>query len=175
MYYPYSNIGWFYTDQHNITKLENIQRSFTKKIEGFQDFSCQKRMQELKLYSLQQRRERYIIIYIWKSLFRYYLDPGLIYSSIDRHNGIVLALPKTKKTGDFRKLFENQFLLQGSLLFNSIWSDLRQLSSPDGMPMTPLAYKAQLDKFLSKIPDEPETPRAANSNSILDQLSLKKN
>ena len=166
---------WSPTDQRSIHKLETIQRSFTKKIHGFQLLSYQRRLHELNLYSLERRRERYIILYIWKSLFGYSPDPGLRYSSIDRHNGIVLGPPKTHKTGAFKKLFERQFLFRGTRLFNSVPSYLRQLTSPEGTPLTPPTYKALLDKYLSEIPDDPETPRAAASNSIIEQRALKKN
>ena len=37
-------------------------------IKGFFSFSYQERLSNLKIYSLQRRRERYIIIYVWKIL-----------------------------------------------------------------------------------------------------------
>ena len=46
----------------HITKLEKIQRSFTKHITGM----YHERLKSLGLYCLQRRRERYCIIYIWK-------------------------------------------------------------------------------------------------------------
>ena len=46
--------------------IEAIQRTFTYKITEVQHLNYWERLQELKLYSLQRRRERYIIIYIWK-------------------------------------------------------------------------------------------------------------
>ena len=50
----------------NITQLEKIQRSFTKHITGKNDMPYHERIKSLGLYSLQRRRERYCIIYIWK-------------------------------------------------------------------------------------------------------------
>ena len=49
-----------------ITEIEKVQRSFTKHITGMQDLSYHERLQALRLYSLQRRRERYCIILIWK-------------------------------------------------------------------------------------------------------------
>ena len=49
-----------------INKLEKVQRSFTKHITGMFDLSYEDRLQQLKLYSQQRRRDRYQIIYIWK-------------------------------------------------------------------------------------------------------------
>ena len=49
-----------------ITLIEKVQRSFTKHITGMRDLSYHERLQALRLYSLQRRRERYCIILIWK-------------------------------------------------------------------------------------------------------------
>ena len=50
----------------HITQLEKIQRSFTKHITGVNDIPYHERLKSLGLYSLQRRRERYCILYIWK-------------------------------------------------------------------------------------------------------------
>ena len=39
---------------------------YTKHISGIRDFSYSKHLDTLKLYSLQRRRDRYSIIYVWK-------------------------------------------------------------------------------------------------------------
>ena len=49
-----------------ISQIEKVQRSFTKHITGMRDLSYHERLQALRLYSLQRRRERYCIILIWK-------------------------------------------------------------------------------------------------------------
>ena len=46
--------------------IEKVQRAFTKHITEMRYFSYNKRLELLKLYSLQRRRERYSIIYVWK-------------------------------------------------------------------------------------------------------------
>ena len=48
--------------------IEKTQRSFTRYISGMEGLSYQERLAVLKLYSLQRRRERYIIIYVWEIL-----------------------------------------------------------------------------------------------------------
>ena len=49
----------------HIYLIEKVQRAFTKHISGIRDFSYSKRLETLKLYSLQRRRDRYrIIIYV---------------------------------------------------------------------------------------------------------------
>ena len=50
----------------DIQQLEAVQRTFTKRIWGLQDKDYWSRLQTLKLMSLQRRRERYIILHMWK-------------------------------------------------------------------------------------------------------------
>ena len=50
----------------DIQATEDIKRTFTYKITEVQHLNYWERLHELKLYSLQRRRERYIIIYVWK-------------------------------------------------------------------------------------------------------------
>ena len=48
--------------------LEKIQRSFTKHIAGMHTMSYEER---LKLYSIQRRRDRYQLIYLWKIIEKF--------------------------------------------------------------------------------------------------------
>ena len=58
-----------YTNPYmEIIMLLKIQRSFTKHITGMNDMSYHERLKSLGLYSLQRRRERYCIIYVWKNI-----------------------------------------------------------------------------------------------------------
>ena len=52
----------------HIKMVEKVQRSFTRFISGMAGLSYTERLAVLKLYSLQRRRERYIVIYVWKIL-----------------------------------------------------------------------------------------------------------
>ena len=49
-----------------ISLIEKVQRDFTRKIDDTDEMDYWTRLRELNLYSLQRRRERYIIIYVWK-------------------------------------------------------------------------------------------------------------
>ncbi len=53
---------------NQIHNLEKVQRRFTKYIGSMYDLSYQDRLKALDLYSLQRRRDRYMIMYIWKIL-----------------------------------------------------------------------------------------------------------
>ena len=46
--------------------IEKVHRAFTKHISGMGYLSYSKRLEVLKLCSLQRRRERFGIIYVWK-------------------------------------------------------------------------------------------------------------
>ena len=46
--------------------IEKVQRAFTKHISGMYFLSYSKHLEVLKLYSLQSRKDRYGIIYVWK-------------------------------------------------------------------------------------------------------------
>ena len=50
----------------DIQAIEAIRRTFTYKITEVQHLNDWERLHKLKLYSLQRRRDGYIIIYIWK-------------------------------------------------------------------------------------------------------------
>ena len=54
-----------------ITQIEKVQRSFTKHITVLRDLSYHERLQTLKLYSLQRRRETHLVINLVN--YRYYL------------------------------------------------------------------------------------------------------
>ena len=72
----YGSQLWSPTKIHQIIMIEKIQKAFTKHIKGFSSFSYQERLSNLQIYSLQRRRERYIIIYVWKILEN--LVPNLV-------------------------------------------------------------------------------------------------
>ena len=59
---------WSPHQAKHINSIEKVQRSFTKHISGMYSLSYSERVTSLNLYSVQRRRERYIIIYVWKML-----------------------------------------------------------------------------------------------------------
>ena len=59
---------WSLHQAKHINSIEKVQRSFTKHISGMYSLSYSERLTSLNLYSVKRRRERYIIIYVWKML-----------------------------------------------------------------------------------------------------------
>ena len=57
------------------TSYQSYSTTFTYKITEVQHLNYWERLQDHKLYSLHRRRERYIIIYIWK--IRHHMVPNV--------------------------------------------------------------------------------------------------
>ena len=79
----YASVVWSPFDNRNIQMIENVQKRFTSRIREFQEFdeelqmwvctvSYNDRLKDLKIYSLERRRERNMI------LFAYSLVIGLL-------------------------------------------------------------------------------------------------
>ena len=64
----YCSIVWSPSLQGDINKVERIQKSFTARIEGMENKNYHKILKELKMYSLERRRECYMIIYAWEQI-----------------------------------------------------------------------------------------------------------
>ena len=64
----YCCIVWSPVNQKWIYELEKIQKNFTKKIKGMEELNYHERLKKLNMYSLERRRERYMIIYGWQQL-----------------------------------------------------------------------------------------------------------
>ena len=64
----YCCVVWSPVQQTLINELENIQKTFTKKIRGLEELDYHQRLKSLGMYSLERRRDRYMIIYGWQQL-----------------------------------------------------------------------------------------------------------
>ena len=149
-----------------IQKIEEIQRSYVRKIKGVSSKNYWERLKLLKLYSLQRRRERYQIIYIWK----------IIEGRVPNINAKCQAVNTSERLGrkcviasSNNTLFRNSLPFYGARLFNVMPKSIRNITKT-----TVEVFKTSLDKYLSKIPDEPPvvgyTSLCANSNSLLDMV-----
>ena len=149
----------------DILAIEKLQRAFTHKISGMQDFNYWERLKQLNLLSLQRRREKLIILNIWK------IKNKIIPNSINLHfkdhlrsqarKAVLLPLPKT----NCRLLtkFENSFAIKGAKLWNTLPSSLTCITQLN-------EFKVALHKHLSDIPDKPPLPgyHTLNNNSLTD-------
>ena len=162
-----------------LSNLENLQRSFTSRIPAAQHLNYWERLKFFKLSSQQRRLERYRIIYLWKILEGRTPNCGICKVESSERIGRKCTIPAINKqaSGRIQTLRENSFQVHARKLFNSLPKTLRNKSkcSID-------EFKADLDKFLESVPDEPKvnggsyTPGACDafsaqaSNSIIDQI-----
>ena len=148
----------------DINSIEAVQRSVTSKIEGLDNMNYWERLQELRLYSLQRRRERYQIIHMWK-IYKEIIPNDLNFEFYNsRSHGIKCRRPKLNlKNKRISTLRNNYFTSVGPALFNAIPCSITSSKSLN-------AFKSKLDKFLHFFPDTPPLPNyiCQNHNSILD-------
>ena len=145
----YCSVLWSPLDKGSIRSLEEIQRTFVRKID------CQagdywKRLSDLKLYSLERRRERYRIIYVWKILEG--LVPNInckIISTQHVRLGRKCKIPIVKN-GRLQKARNASLTVNGVNLFNALPKSVRDLS---GVKVE--TFKSALDTYLKYIPDQP--------------------
>ena len=152
-------------------KVENVQRAFTRKICDVNHLNYWQRLNELRLYSVQRRRERYIIIYMFKIIHGLVPNCGISFTTNPR-TGIHVKVPKiaTNLCSFIKNLRQNSFNCVGPTLYNLLPSDLRNIYTCQNIVFV---FKQHLDKFLSTVPDQPTISglsRAAKSNSLVHQL-----
>merc|ERR1712082_102667 len=161
---------WSPTKRQELVEIEMVQRQFIKRIDGMRDLSYPEQLKKLKLYSLERRRERYLIIYIWKMMEM--LVPVCIdlkRRNKDR-NGRSIKLPPLNRNASARvkTLREGSFFVRSVKLFNVLPRRIRDLRG-----CSKEKFKGQLDKFLMGLPDAPLIPgytasSPAGGNSVVD-------
>ena len=160
-------LGLWVTRWSYITKVYEVQRSFTKHITGMRDLSYHERLQTLRLYSLQRRRERYCIILIWKvieSKAQNLSDPILFNFSDRRGRSCVISHVNTGRQGT---LAYNSFRWRAIRLFNSLPKSIRDITN-----CSVCSFKQRLDRYLNSIPDLPCTPGYNNTQCYSDSDSV---
>ena len=168
---------WSPTVKGDIQKLEMIQRSFIRKIDDMRHFDYWTQLKKLHLYSLERRRERYIVIYIWRILEGQVPDLtfGKIYSINEGSRlGRKCSSPSVKSnaTSEIKNIRHAGLSVKGPRLFNILPVELRNLCD-----ITVEEFKRELDRYLTSIPDEPLIPgytamRRTDSNSLLDMIPI---
>lgn len=169
----YNCLLWSPSSSGQIARLESVQRSFTRRIDHFSGQNRPnywERLTRLNMYSLERRRERYAVLYIWKVLQGISPNPGF-QPSVNPRTGTNLKLPTigTSSPCWVKTLRRSSFVYKGSRIFNSLPKHLRHVD----VEMSLITYKKQLDSFLLTIPDQPTVQglsRAASTNSIVDQI-----
>ena len=131
-------------------KIEAVQRTFTSRILEVKLLNYWERLRALQLYSLERRRERYIVLYIWKIKnglvpninnqinFRQHLRLGCICERATLNNRAQARIYSQKA---------NFITNRGPQLFNSLPITLR-----DGNFNAVTNFKRAQDKYLQSLP-----------------------
>ena len=170
----YSCVVWNPHLQQDKTLLESPQRLLTSKIEGLESLDYYQRLTELKLYSAERRRDRYMILYLFKIIHGHVPNPGISHKYSQRRGKIIITPPvKSSKPTAAATLYHNSFNRRASRIFNSLPRNIRNLPSDT----SPELIKKKLDEFLITIPDEPRLPgyfptNSAASNLLEDQVRV---
>ena len=183
----YNSVLWSPKKRDLIDNLETVQKNFIKKINcpELVNSDYWDRLSHFKLYSMERRRERYAIMYVWKVLHGLYPNPGIQMNttaadhkinpnkgiSIDAHPRLGMTAHHTTNNDIPQWLRSKGVLKTCCDLFNSIPCAPRQPSTDDEEPAFP-KFKKALDEWLVKVPDRPACTgriNPARSNSILHQ------
>ena len=130
-----------------IQNIEMVQWSFIRKIKHCKK-SYWSRLKAFKLFSMERRREWYIILYIWKILEN--LVPNI--SNTDGLQPVFrprlgrlcfVKARNSRASAALQTIWYNLLSTRGPILFNSLPKELRNLS---GCPL--LTFKNKLDKLL---------------------------
>ena len=163
----YACLIWSPTDRKMIDLLESVQKRFTSRISIFQryditlrmpicDVNYIERLNRLKIYSLERRRERFQILFVYKILSNMVPNPGLTYNYNPRTK--VRFEPKfsLKTSAWIRKHRMDSFFVRGPVLYNCLPEKMRILpDTTKSMSQNFEKFKKELDKWLENIPDTP--------------------
>lgn len=158
-------------------RLEQVQRAFTRRISGTQGMTYWDRLAYLKLFSVERRHERYIIIYMFK--IKYGIVPNVnIEFRNNPRTGIYATIPQVKSSAPsfIKRMKYEAFSSVGPRLFNTLPHEIRTYMPPEEAIDKVGCLKNVLDKFLARLPDQPTVyglSRAAPTNSISHQIVYK--
>ena len=165
---------WSPADATTINNLEDIQRHFTSRVAGMKNWEYWERLNKLKLYSQERRRERYAIIFIWKCAVGLVDGYKLDFINNARRGRLCVVRPVNKNAPtQVRCASESSLAVKGARAFNLLPKEVRDITLPVSKSVVP--FKTKLDNFLSSIPDQPTVQgrrRPASSNSLLDQIPM---
>ena len=162
---------WCPSEQNNIAKFESVARHYTSHIQSMTDLNYWERLKALGMYSQERRRERYLVIFVWKIAMGMVSGYNLDFTFNPRRGWYAVPKPVPRSApASVRRARESSLAVKGALLFNLCPRGMRDLASDHTD-----RFKENLDTWLQEIPDQPTIPgcqRAAVSNSLLHQIPL---
>ena len=162
----YCCLVWSPWYQKDIDKIERLQKNVTSKIEGMEKLNYHERLKKLNLYSLERRRERFMIINAWQQL-EGERENILGFKEIwaGRHRNIKSSRVPMHKNN----LIHYSPARKMERLFNILPPHIKSITG-----VKTDTFKKKLDKWLVGVPDAPKIDGygatvAAESNSIWHQ------
>ena len=154
---------WHPSKLEDIRSLEGVQRLFTSKISGLSDYTYWERLHKLQLMSLQRRRERFIIINMWKIFNGVSPNDLNLQKHVSQRRGIRAIVPPLSKTASThaQSLYDHSFAVVGPRLWNTLPTKITTITSKT-------SFKTALSKHIAQIPDHPPVDGIASDNSLLD-------
>ena len=141
-----------------VLRIEAVQRSYTARVSDLDKLNYPERLNALNQYSLQRRRERYILITMWK------ISVGMLPNTLDIYfyHTPRFGLKAKARRLHLRTIRFNFFTSTGPALYNILPKELKVKSNIH-------TFKKNLDTFLMEFPDKPPCPgyQCANNNSLL--------
>jgi len=163
----YCSALWAPVSKGEIQRLEEIQQSFLRKIKGLSP-DYHKALKDIKMYSLERRRERYVILHVWKMLEG--IVPNLgdtetsrikLQSEIQARRGRTCQIHRLASTPThLHKVKQQSVKCFGVKLFNSLPKQIRNITGTDIS-----SFKSALDRFLQHVEDKPLLRSNANNGS----------
>ena len=113
---------WHPSKISDIQELESVQKAFTARITELHELNYWDRLQRALLMSLQRRRERYIIMHMWKILHHPHSnDINVQFVSRPRLGNLAVVPSAYKYSSAANKsLYDNLFAVTGPKLWNAM-------------------------------------------------------
>ena len=134
---------WCPGDQESISKLESVQRHFLSKVKGLEHLSYWERLSSMNLYSQERRRERYMVIFLWKisqDMVKGYSVPFT--TSERRGRTIIPQRVVASAPAALRRAREVSISVKGANIFKLLPVAIKNIDSKSKV------FKSELNKFL---------------------------
>ena len=148
---------WIPHEQKDLDRLEAVQRSFTSKITEVKELDYYDRLDDLRLYSIQRRFERFMIINVWKILEGYTVNVNeKIGVQVTVRNqariGRMCYFKVPERTGGetIKTVAFNSFTCRAPRLFNRMPLEIREIKRVPQLSTTTKHFEVQ--KSIGQVP-----------------------
>ena len=123
------------------------------------------------MYSQERRCELYQLLFIWKISQKQVEGHDMTFNINPRRGRLAeVHYPSIEAPPSVRRAKEGSLFVKGAKIFKFLPQPIQNIDSTEIE-----TFKMALDSFISCVPDQPTIPgqpRAASTNSLMDQLPL---